>query len=87
MAHRISLWLFIATAICIAGFNAYWVVRGVATGAVPTLHKFSHATIQQAIDPGSFALNLLLRSLIALLAGGWTIWLAAERGNRGRRGD
>ena len=79
MAKRIGIWLFIAFAAGIAALHLYWLVRGIATGAIPTLHKSSDATIRYAASPGIFILNMALRGLIAALFGGWSAVATALR--------
>lgn len=76
MAKRIGVWLFIAATAGLAAFNLYWIARGLATGAISTLHKASGDPILYAIAPGAFLLNLGLRAVIALLFGGWSAMLA-----------
>ena len=78
MAKRIEIWLFIAATALLSGLNFYWIARGLATGGIPTLHKASDEMIFYATAPGAFVLNLGLRTLFAVLLGGWSALLAHD---------
>ena len=75
MTRTLWVWLFIAVAAVIAGVNVWWVVRGLATGAVATLHKSSGAMISAAANPTLFAVMIGLHGVVALIFGGWAALL------------
>jgi hypothetical protein len=65
----------------IAGWNAFRVAEGLATGAVMSLAKRSHNFVDFEADPGWFVFNVCLRTFGILFFGaiGVVLWRQFRR--------
>ena len=66
---HISRWQIVKTsaillfASAIVGFNIFWIVQGLLTGAIESLRRRSHELIYFSSDPGWFRFNICVRTL------------------------
>lgn len=81
---NVGVWLLIIYLGAIAGLNGYWIVRGLETGSIETLHKAGNWMVLYEVQPLIFAINLVIRALIVIVCAGCVATFVYEELKRAR---